>query len=91
MRFPYETGNHGDIYLSILGVCFYVGNAYYDCRITVGRHSKASTGRAYKVCTRNSLEVVGIFGVLAGFYSRILFSSGRMDFGIYWKRNEWFR
>ena len=35
---------------------------------TVGRHSKASTGRAYKVLAPGThLEVVGYLGVLAGF------------------------
>ena len=48
-RFPYETEinrESASIYLSILGVCFYVGNAYYDCRI----HSRSSFKSKYGTC-----------------------------------------
>lgn len=86
-RFPYETGNHGGaaFILVYLACVLMLGMPIMIAEFTVGRHSKASTGRAYKVFgSRNSLEVVGIFGSFGRFsYSRILFGSGRMDFGVY--------
>ena len=86
-RFPYETGNHGGaaFILVYLACVFMLGMPIMIAEFTVGRHSKASTGRAYKV-------LVGIFGGFGRFsYSRILFGSGRMDFGIYiGSGNEWF-
>lgn len=94
-RFPYETGNHGGaaFILVYLACVFMLGMPIMIAEFTVGRHSKASTGRAYKVLAPGThWKWLGYLGVLAGFsYSRILFGSGRMDFGIYiGSGNEWF-
>ena len=50
-RFPYETGNHGGaaFILVYLACVFMLGMPIMIAEFTVGRHSKASTGRAYKV------------------------------------------
>ena len=94
-RFPYETGNHGGaaFILVYLACVLMLGMPIMIAEFTVGRHSKASTGRAYKVLAPGThWKWLGYLGVLAGFsYSRILFGSGRMDFGIYiGSGNEWF-
>ena len=50
-RFPYETGNHGGavFILIYLGCIFILGLPIMIAEFTIGRHSKASTGEAFKV------------------------------------------
>ena len=51
-RFPYEAGNHGGaaFILIYLGCVFLLGLPIMIAEFTIGRHSKASTGKAYQVC-----------------------------------------
>lgn len=68
-RFPYEAGNHGGaaFILLYLGCVFLVGLPIMIAEFTIGRHSKASTGKAYQVLAPNTLwKWVGFLGVLAG-------------------------
>ena len=50
-RFPYETGNHGGaaFILVYLGCVFLLGLPIMIAEFTVGRRSKASTGKAFGV------------------------------------------
>lgn len=50
-RFPYETGNHGGVafILIYLACVLMLGMPIMMAEFTVGRHSKASTGKAYSV------------------------------------------
>lgn len=69
-RFPYETGNHGGaaFILIYLGCILLLGMPIMIAEFTVGRHSKASTGGAYKVLAPGtSWRWLGYLGVLAGF------------------------
>lgn len=69
-RFPYETGNHGGaaFILIYLACVLLLGMPIMIAEFTVGRHSKASTGRAYKVLAPGTQwKWVGYIGVLAGF------------------------
>lgn len=69
-RFPYETGNHGGAaFILIYLVCvLLLGMPIMIAEFTVGRHSKASTGRAYKVLAPGTQwKWLGYMGVLAGF------------------------
>ena len=69
-RFPYETGNHGGaaFILVYLACVFMLGMPIMIAEFTVGRHSKASTGRAYKVLAPGThWKWLGYLGVLAGF------------------------
>lgn len=69
-RFPYETGNHGGaaFILIYLACVLLLGMPIMIAEFTVGRHSKASTGRAYKVLAPGTQwKWVGYMGVLAGF------------------------
>lgn len=69
-RFPYETGNHGGaaFILIYLACVLLLGMPIMMAEFTVGRHSKASTGRAYKVLAPGTpWKWLGYLGVLAGF------------------------
>lgn len=69
-RFPYETGNHGGaaFILIYLGCVLVLGLPIMIAEFTVGRHSKASTGKAYAVLAPGTAwKWVGYLGVLAGF------------------------
>ena len=69
-RFPYETGNHGGaaFILVYLACVLMLGMPIMIAEFTVGRHSKASTGRAYKVLAPGThWKWLGYLGVLAGF------------------------
>ncbi|MDE5677682.1 sodium-dependent transporter [Phocaeicola sp.] len=69
-RFPYETGNHGGaaFILIYLACVLMLGMPIMIAEFTVGRHSKASTGRAYKVLAAGThWKWLGYWGVLAGF------------------------
>ena len=69
-RFPYETGNHGGaaFILIYLGCVLVLGLPIMIAEFTVGRHSKASTGKAYSVLAPGTAwKWVGYLGVLAGF------------------------
>lgn len=69
-RFPYETGNHGGaaFILIYLGCVLMLGMPVMIAEFTVGRHAKASTGRAYRVLAPGTAwKWVGYLGVLSGF------------------------
>lgn len=76
-RFPYEAGNHGGaaFILIYLACVFVLGMPIMMAEFTVGRHSKASTGKAYEVLAPGTQwEWIGYLGVLApllilGYYS----------------------
>lgn len=68
-RFPYETGNHGGaaFILIYLACVFAMGMPIMIAEFTVGRRSKASTGRAFSVLAPGTQwKWVGRLGVLAG-------------------------
>lgn len=71
-RFPYETGNHGGaaFILVYLACVFMLGMPIMIAEFTVGRHSKASTGRAYKVLAP---ELIGSGWDIWGFWPVFLF------------------
>ena len=69
-RFPYETGNHGGAaFILIYLVCvFALGLPVMMSEFIVGRHSKASTGGAFKTLhPKGPWKCVGYLGVLTGF------------------------
>ncbi len=69
-RFPYETGNHGGaaFILIYLGCVLLMGLPIMIAEFTVGRHSKASTGKAYQVLAPGTAwKYLGYLGVLTGF------------------------
>lgn len=69
-RFPYETGNHGGaaFILIYLACVLVLGMPIMMAEFTVGRHSKASTGKAYSVLAPGTRwKWLGYLGVLAGF------------------------
>ena len=69
-RFPYETGNHGGaaFILIYLACVLVLGMPIMMAEFTVGRHSKASTGKAYSVLAPGThWKWLGYLGVLAGF------------------------
>lgn len=69
-RFPYETGNHGGaaFILIYLACVLMLGMPIMMAEFTVGRHSKASTGKAYSVLAPGThWKWLGYLGVLAGF------------------------
>ena len=68
-RFPYETGNHGGaaFILIYLACVFAMGMPIMIAEFTVGRHSKASTGRAFAALAPGTQwKWIGYLGVLAG-------------------------
>ena len=68
-RFPYETGNHGGaaFILVYLGCVLLLGLPIMMAEFTIGRHSKASTGKAYQVLAPGThWKWVGFMGVLVG-------------------------
>lgn len=68
-RFPYEAGNHGGaaFILIYLACVFLMGLPIMIAEFTVGRHSKASTGRAFSVLAPGTQwKWIGFLGVLAG-------------------------
>ena len=68
-RFPYETGNHGGaaFILVYLACVFVLGLPIMIAEFTVGRHSKASTGKAFSVLAPGTQwKWIGYLGVLAG-------------------------
>lgn len=68
-RFPYEAGNHGGaaFILVYLGCVFLMGMPIMIAEFTVGRHAKASTGRAFSVLAPGTQwKWIGFLGVLAG-------------------------
>lgn len=68
-RFPYEAGNHGGaaFILVYLGCVFIMGMPIMIAEFTVGRHSKASTGRAFGILAPGTQwKWIGRLGVLAG-------------------------
>lgn len=76
-RFPYEAGNHGGaaFILVYLACVFIMGMPIMIAEFTVGRRSKASTGRAFGLLANNkNWNCIGVLGVLAallilGYYS----------------------
>ena len=76
-RFPYEAGNHGGaaFILVYLACVFIMGMPIMIAEFTVGRHAKASTGRAFGLLANNKKwNCIGVLGVLAallilGYYS----------------------
>lgn len=76
-RFPYEAGNHGGaaFILIYLACVFIMGMPIMIAEFTVGRHAKASTGRAFGLLANNKKwNCIGVLGVLAallilGYYS----------------------
>ena len=68
-RFPYEAGNNGGAaFILIYLVCvFMMGMPIMIAEFTVGRHSKASTGKAFSVLAPGTQwKWIGYLGVLAG-------------------------
>lgn len=68
-RFPYETGNHGGaaFILIYLACVFAMGMPIMIAEFTVGRRSKASTGRAFAALAPGTQwKWIGYLGVLAG-------------------------
>lgn len=68
-RFPYEAGNHGGaaFILIYLACVFLMGLPIMIAEFTVGRHSKASTGRAFSVLAPGTQwKWIGFLDVLAG-------------------------
>ena len=68
-RFPYETGNHGGaaFILIYLACVFVMGLPIMIAEFTVGRHAKASTGKAFEMLAPGTLwKWVGYLGVLSG-------------------------
>ena len=68
-RFPYETGNHGGaaFILIYLACVFVLGMPIMIAEFTVGRRSKASTGKAFGVLAPGTQwKWIGFLGVLAG-------------------------
>ena len=68
-RFPYEAGNHGGaaFILVYLGCVFLLGLPIMIAEFTVGRRSKASTGKAYSILAPGTQwKWIGYMGVLAG-------------------------
>ena len=68
-RFPYEAGNHGGaVFILIYLVCvFAMGMPIMIAEFTVGRHAKASTGKAFGVLAPGTQwKWIGTLGVLAG-------------------------
>ena len=68
-RFPYEAGNHGGaafILIYLACVCV-LGMPIMIAEFTVGRRSKASTGKAYSVLAPGTQwKWLGFLGVLSG-------------------------
>ena len=68
-RFPYEAGNHGGaaFILVYLGCVCLLGLPIMIAEFTVGRRSKASTGKAYSILAPGTQwKWIGYMGVLAG-------------------------
>ena len=68
-RFPFEAGNHGGaaFILIYLACVFLMGMPIMIAEFTVGRRSKASTGRAFSVLAPGTQwKWLGRMGVLAG-------------------------
>lgn len=68
-RFPYETGNHGGaaFILVYLACILILGLPIMIAEFTVGRRSKASTGKAYSILAPGTQwKWLGFLGVLAG-------------------------
>ena len=68
-RFPYEAGNHGGaaFILIYLGCVCLLGLPIMIAEFTVGRRSKASTGKAYSILAPDTQwKWIGYLGVLAG-------------------------
>lgn len=68
-RFPYETGNHGGaaFILIYLACVFVMGLPIMIAEFTVGRHAKASTGKAFEALAPGTQwKWVGYLGVLSG-------------------------
>ena len=68
-RFPYEAGNHGGAaFILIYLVCvFAMGMPIMIAEFTVGRHAKASTGKAFGILAPGTQwKWIGTLGVLAG-------------------------
>ena len=68
-RFPYEAGNHGGaaFILIYLACVLLMGMPIMIAEFTVGRHAKASTGRAFSVLAPGTQwKWIGFLGVLAG-------------------------
>ena len=68
-RFPYEAGNHGGaaFILVYLACVFVMGMPIMIAEFTVGRHSKARTGKAFSVLAPGTQwKWIGFLGVLAG-------------------------
>ena len=68
-RFPYETGNHGGaaFILVYLACVLVLGLPIMIAEFTVGRRSKASTGKAYSILAPGTQwKWLGFLGVLAG-------------------------
>lgn len=69
-RFPYETGNHGGaaFILVYLGCVIFLGLPIMVAEFSIGRSSKASTGKSFSVLAPGTQwKWVGYLGVLTGF------------------------
>lgn len=68
-RFPFEAGNHGGaaFILIYLACVLILGMPIMIAEFTVGRHSKASTGKAFGILAPGTQwKWIGYLGVLAG-------------------------
>ena len=68
-RFPFEAGNHGGaaFILIYLACVLILGMPIMIAEFTVGRHSKASTGKAFGILAPGTQwKWIGFLGVLAG-------------------------
>ena len=68
-RFPYEAGNHGGaaFILIYIGCVLLLGMPIMIAEFSVGRRSKASTGKAYEVLAPGtSWKWLGFLGVMTG-------------------------
>ena len=66
-RFPYEAGNHGGaaFILVYLACVFVMGLPIMIAEFSVGRHAKASTGKAFGVLSPGTQwKWIGYLGVL---------------------------
>jgi NSS family neurotransmitter:Na+ symporter len=94
-RFPYETGNHGGaaFILIYLACVLFLGLPIVIAEFTVGRHSKASTGKSFKVLAPGTpwrwvgymgvacgLLIVGFYCVVAGWTLEYIVEAGMNGF-----------
>ena len=94
-RFPYEAGNHGGaaFILVYLGCVFFLGLPIMVAEFTIGRRSKASTGKAYQMlapgtpwrwvgiwCVAVPFLILGYYAVVAGWTLEYILQAGLNQF-----------